>query len=237
MPRNDGRQRRDQLRNLRFKRKFISSAESSVLVETGKTRVLCVATVEERVPHFLRGSGGGWITAEYGMLPRSSPSRIQRESVKGRLKGRTQEIQRLIGRSLRAAVDLEKIGERTILVDCDVIEADGGTRTASINGGFVALVTALKGLGIAGEAVKTFVGAVSAGVCGGKPMLDLDYSEDFEAAVDMNVVMDENGRYIEIQGTAEEDPFSEEEMASMLKMAGKGIRKIIEIEKKSLRWR
>ena len=234
MARNDGRTRRDQLRTMKFKRHYIKSAESSVLVEMGNTRVICVASVEDRVPLFLRGMGQGWITAEYAMLPRSSPVRITRESKTGRLKGRTQEIQRLIGRSLRAAVDLKKIGPRTITVDCDVIEADGGTRTASINGGIVALAGVLKKLKLAKSSIKSFVGAVSVGVLDNKIYLDLDYKEDVNAEVDMNIVMNEEGKFIEIQGTAEENSFSEEQLASLIKSAKKGITKIIKREKKIL---
>ncbi|MCD6379377.1 ribonuclease PH [bacterium] len=234
MARNDGRTRRDQLRPIKFKRNYIKSAESSVLVEMGNTRVICVASVEDRVPPFLRGTGQGWITAEYAMLPRSSPVRIVRESKTMRLKGRTQEIQRLIGRSLRAAVDLKKIGPRTIIVDCDVIEADGGTRTASINGGFVALAGLLKRLKLAASSIESFIGSVSVGIMGGKIYLDLDYSEDVSADVDMNIVMNEYGKFIEIQGTAEENSFSEEQLSSLVKSAGKGIKRIINEEKKSL---
>ena len=234
MARNDGRTRKDQLRPIRFKKNYIRSAGSSVLVEMGNTRVLCVATVENKVPPFLRGTGQGWITAEYAMLPRSSPVRITRESRTGRLKGRTQEIQRLIGRSLRAAIDLEKIGPRTIIIDCDVIEADGGTRTASINGGFVALAGVLKKLKLAEMSIKSFIGAVSVGILNDRIFLDLDYSEDVKADVDMNIVMNEEGKFIEIQGTAEENSFSEEQLSSLVKLAGKGIKKIINMEKKNL---
>ena len=236
MARHDGR-RSGQLRRIRVRRRFISSAADSVLFEMGRTRVLCAATAEEGVPAFLRGSGKGWITAEYGMLPRSSPQRIPRESVRGRVKGRTQEIQRLIGRSIRAGVDLERIGEITITVDCDVIEADGGTRTASINGGFMAVASALRRLGIAGEAIDGFVAAVSVGIVGGKVALDLDYEEDSAAGVDMNVVMNERGELVEIQGTAENGTFTEEELARMLKAARGGIRAIVKEQKRGLRWR
>jgi ribonuclease PH len=234
MARNDGRTRRGQLRPIKFKRNYIKSAESSVLVEMGNTRVICAASVEDRVPAFLRGTGQGWITAEYAMLPRSSPVRIVRESRSMRLKGRTQEIQRLIGRSLRAAVDLKKIGPRTIIVDCDVIEADGGTRTASINGGFVALAGVLKKLKLAASSIESFIGSVSVGIIGNKIYLDLDYSEDVNADVDMNIVMNEDGKFIEIQGTAEENSFSEEQLSSLVKSAGRGIKRIINEEKKSL---
>ncbi len=236
MPRHDGR-KSGELRQIKLKRKFISSAEDSVLFEMGRTRVLCTATVEDSVPTFLRGAGKGWITAEYSMLPRSSPHRIQRESMKGKVKGRTQEIQRLIGRSIRAGVDLEKIGERTIIVDCDVIEADGGTRTASVNGGFLAVASALRRLGIAAGSIDSFVAAVSVGIVGGKVALDLDYVEDSSAEVDMNIVMNERGELIEIQGTAEDGTFTEEDLGRMLKAARKGIGAIVKEQKKGLRWK
>lgn len=197
--------------------------------------MLCVATVEDRVPRFLRGTGSGWVTAQYAMLPRSSPRRIPRESRRGHLKGRTQEIQRLIGRSLRQAVDLSAIGERTVLIDCDVIEADGGTRTAAVNGGFVALYSALKKLKLAGDAVVSMIAAVSLGMVKGKVHLDLDYSEDFAAESDINVVMNEEGGIIEIQGTAEEKPFSEEQLTAVIRSARRGIKKIIMAQKKALK--
>jgi len=215
MPRHDGR-KSGELRPIKIMRKFISSAEDSVLFEMGRTRVLCTATVEDNVPAFLRGTGKGWITAEYSMLPRSSPRRIPRESMRGKVKGRTQEIQRLIGRSIRAGVDLEKIGERTIIIDCDVLEADGGTRTASVNGGFMVIASALRRLGIASDAIDSFVAAVSVGIVGGKVALDLDYVEDSSAEVDMNIVMNERGELIEIQGTAEDGTFTEEDLGRWL---------------------
>ncbi|HER43336.1 MAG TPA: ribonuclease PH [Candidatus Eisenbacteria bacterium] len=236
MPRHDGR-KSGELRPVTIRRGFISSAEDSVLFGMGRTRVLCTATIEDSVPSFLKGSGRGWITAEYGMLPRSSPQRIARESVKGRVKGRTQEIQRLIGRSIRAGVDLEKIGERTITVDCDVLEADGGTRTASINGGFMAVASALRRLGLASEALDSFVAAVSVGIVGGRTALDLDYVEDSSAEVDMNIVMNGRGELIEIQGTAEDGTFTEEDLGRMLKSARRGISRIIKEQKAGLRWR
>ncbi len=235
MARADGR-KNNELRPLNIHRPYLKNTRESVLIEMGDTRVICVATVEDSVPPFLRGSGQGWITAEYGMLPRSTPERIPRESIRGRIKGRTHEIQRLIGRALRTAVDLGKLGERTITVDCDVIEADGGTRTAAINGGFVALVEALRGLGLDAAAMRSFVAAVSVGVIGGKAMLDLDYEEDSTAEVDMNVVMNDHGQYIEVQGTAEGNPFSEEDLARMLKIARHGIKQVIRAQKKVLRW-
>jgi ribonuclease PH len=236
MPRHDGRKSAE-LRKIRIRRKFISSADDSVLFEMGKTRVLCTATVEDSVPTFLRGSGKGWITAEYGMLPRSSPHRIPRESIRGKVKGRTQEIQRLIGRSIRAGVDLEKIGERTIIVDCDVLEADGGTRTASISGGFMAVASALRRRGISAGSIDGFVAAVSVGIVGGKVALDLDYMEDSSAEVDMNIVMNERGELIEIQGTAEDGTFTEEDLGRMLKAARAGIKKIVKEQKTGLRWK
>ena len=236
MPRHDGR-KSGELRQIKLKRKFISSAEDSVLFEMGRTRVLCTATVEDNVPTFLRGTGKGWITAEYSMLPRSSPRRIPRESMRGKVKGRTQEIQRLIGRSIRAGVDLEKIGERTIIVDCDVLEADGGTRTASVNGGFMAVASALRRLRIAAGSIDSFVAAVSVGIVGGKVALDLDYVEDSSAGVDMNIVMNERGELIEVQGTAEDGTFTEEDLGKMLKVARKGIRTIVKEQKKGLRWK
>lgn len=236
MARADGR-RSNELRPLNIQCRYLKSARESVLIEMGNTRVICVATVDESVPPFLRGSGQGWITGEYGMLPRSSPSRIPRESIRGRVKGRTHEIQRLIGRSLRAVVDLRVLGERTITIDCDVIEADGGTRTAAINGGFVALVEALRSLGLERTSLTSFVAAVSVGVIGGKVLLDIDYAEDSNAEVDMNIVMNDRGEYIEVQGTAEGAAFGEEDLARMLKTAGRGIRQIIGAQKKVLRWK
>ena len=235
MVRNDGR-KSNELRPVKFHRQYIKNARGSVLVEMGLTRVICTATAEESVPPFLRGSGRGWITAEYGMIPRSSPFRIPRESIRGRVKGRTHEIQRLIGRALRTAVDLEALGERTILIDCDVIEADGGTRTAAINGGTVALVETLSELGLADRVLKGFVGAVSVGIVDGRVLLDLDYSEDSRAEVDMNIVMNDAGRYIEVQGTAEGGTFDSDELARMLKTAGLGIRRLIKEQKKALKW-
>jgi ribonuclease PH len=221
---------------LRIRRRYIKSAEGSVLIEMGATRVVCTATVEDSVPPFIRGTGKGWITAEYGMLPRSTPTRIPRESVRGRIKGRTHEIQRLIGRALRTAVNLESLGERTVIVDCDVIEADGGTRTAAVNGAFVALVDALRKVDPKLRSFEAFVAAVSVGIVSGKILLDLDYSEDSIAEVDMNVIMNDQGQYIEVQGTAEGQTFSEEQLGRMLRTAGRGIRRIIKEQKRVMRW-
>ncbi len=234
MGRHDGR-KRNELRPVRFKRGYIKNAEGSVLIEMGLTRVICTATVDETVPPFLRGSGSGWVTAEYAMLPRSSRTRIPRESIRGRVKGRTHEIQRVIGRALRASIDLEALGERTVLIDCDVVEADGGTRTAAINGGFVALVDALRWLGLEKKALKRYVAAVSVGIVNGKVLLDLDYSEDSTAEVDMNVVSNDRGEYIEIQGTAEGNVFGEGELANLLKTAKLGIRRLIKIQRTALK--
>lgn len=234
MVRLDGR-KSNQIRPVRIHRHFIKNAEGSVLIEMGATRVLCTATVEDSVPPFLRGAGRGWITAEYGMLPRSSSKRIPRESVRGRIKGRTHEIQRLIGRSLRAVIDMEALGEKTILLDCDVIEADGGTRTAAINGAFVAMVDALGGMDCGVSPLQGFVAAVSVGIVGGRILLDLDYDEDSMAEVDMNIVMNDAGGYVELQGTAEGAVFGEEELAKMLRAAKRGIKKLIAEQKKVLK--
>ena len=228
----------DQLRAVRFTRGFTRHAEGSVLSEFGDTRVLCTASVEERVPGFLKGRGSGWITAEYGMLPRSTGERTPREAARGKQGGRTLEIQRLIGRSLRAAVDLEAVGERTITLDCDVIQADGGTRTAAVSGAWVALHDALQGLIAAGtlrtDPMTAQIAAVSVGIYQGVPVLDLDYAEDCSAETDMNVVMDGNGRYVEIQGTAEVKTFSREEMGTMLDLAHAGVRGIAAAQRSAL---
>lgn len=234
MPRRDGR-KSNELRPVKITRHYIKNAEGSALIEMGLTRVVCTATVEDSVPHFLRGTGRGWITAEYGMIPRSSANRIPRESIRGRVKGRTHEIQRMIGRALRAVADLESLGERTVIIDCDVIEADGGTRTASITGGFVALVDALRAAGLDEVSLRGFVAAVSVGLVGGKPLLDLDYSEDSTAEVDMNFVMDDESRYIEIQGTAEGRVFDEAELERMKKLAKTGIKRLIAAQKKAFK--
>ncbi|ETX12068.1 ribonuclease PH [Marinomonas ushuaiensis DSM 15871] len=221
----------DQLRPLKITRHFTKHAEGSVLIECGDTKVICTATVVSGVPRFLRGKGQGWITAEYGMLPRSTEKRVDREATRGKQNGRTVEIQRLIGRSLRAAVDLKKLGENTITIDCDVIQADGGTRTASITGGFVALADAMNKL-VESKRVKTNpivsqIAAISVGVYKGVPVLDLDYPEDSNAETDMNIIMNDKGGFIEIQGTAEGEAFSDEHMVGMLAVARKGIAEII----------
>ncbi|MDD2600667.1 MAG: ribonuclease PH [Kiritimatiellae bacterium] len=228
----------NQLRPVYIQRNFTKHAEGSVLIKTGDTWVLCTASVEERVPSFLKGSGQGWITAEYSMLPRSTGTRMEREIKRGRPNARATEISRLIGRALRAAVDMHKLGELAITIDCDVIQADGGTRCASITGGMIALVDALQWLKdngkIAEIPLKQFVAAVSVGICGGTPTLDLDYELDSNANVDLNVVMTEDNRYVEIQGTAEHEPFSEEQLDQLKSLAKKGIRELIKIQKQAI---
>jgi ribonuclease PH len=210
-------------------------AEGSVLIEAGNTRVICTASVEDRVPPFLRNTGKGWVTAEYGMLPRATSTRTQREASAGKVGGRTQEIQRLIGRSLRSVMRLPELGERTVWVDCDVIQADGGTRTASITGGFVALVLALKHMRSKGMIrvlpVSDYVAAISVGVVNGTPMLDLAYDEDSKADVDMNVVTTGDGRFVEVQGTAEGPPFERAALDSLLGLAEAGIRELVELQR------
>lgn len=228
----------DQLREIKLTRHYTRHAEGSVLVEFGETRVICNATVETRVPPWLKGKGKGWVTAEYGMLPRSTGMRMQREAARGKQGGRTMEIQRLIGRSLRAAVDLGKLGEHSITVDCDVIQADGGTRTASITGGCVALVDAInhmrdQGL-IDGDPLRHLVASVSCGIFQGTPVLDLDYDEDSNAETDMNFVMDDTDKFIEIQGTAEAAAFSLEEMLAMTELARNGIAQLITRQEQEL---
>ena len=228
----------DAMREVRITRHYTKHAEGSVLVEFGDTRVLCNATVEDRVPPFLRGKGEGWVTAEYGMLPRSTSSRMGREAARGKQGGRTMEIQRLIGRSLRAEVDLKKLGERTITVDCDVIQADGGTRTASITGGFVALADALRSLRNSGQLDITpltgRVASVSVGIYQGTPVLDLDYPEDCNAETDMNVVMNDKDQFIEVQGTAEGHAFDQDELNAMLALAKKGITDLLAAQQSAL---
>src|SRR6266516_766425 len=230
--------RADELRPVRITRHYTRHPEGSVLIECGDTRVVCTVSVEPDVPPFLRGRGQGWITAEYGMLPRATNTRMRREAAEGRQSGRTQEIQRLIGRSLRAVVDLKALGERTLWVDCDVIQADGGTRCASITGSFVALVEAVRHMKRQSQVnelpVTDFVAAVSVGKVGRKNVLDLGYDEDSTAHVDMNVVKTGRGRFVEIQGTAEGVPFSDDELLELLATADKGIKELIALQKKAL---
>jgi ribonuclease PH len=229
-PRNDGRAPHE-LRPVTITPHFSKHAEGSVLIDVGDTRVICTASVQEKVPPFMYRSGKGWITAEYGMLPRATTDRVEREAAKGKQGGRTMEIQRLIGRSLRAAVNPELMGERTIWLDCDVIQADGGTRTASITGAYVALVLALSRLYIDGNMqswpIIDFVAAISVGILGGTPLLDLNYAEDSKAGVDMNVVATGKGKFVELQGTAEGASFSEEEMQAMIALAKAGIADLV----------
>jgi len=228
----------DQMRAVTIERGYTRHAEGSVLVSFGDTRVLCTASVEDRVPGFLRGRNQGWLTAEYGMLPRATNTRGDREAARGKQSGRTQEIQRLIGRSMRAVVDLSKLGERTIQIDCDVLQADGGTRTAAITGAFVAVHDALTWLRKRGAfeelPLVNFVAAVSVGVYEGTPVLDLDYAEDSSCDTDMNVVMTGKGGFIEVQGTAEGASFSKKELDALLGLADKGIRKLVALQKKAL---
>ena len=228
----------DQLRSIRITRHYTKHAEGSVLIECGDTKVICTASIEERVPPHKKGSGEGWVTAEYGMLPRSTNERMGREAAKGKQSGRTQEIQRLIGRSLRAVVDLKKLGERTIQIDCDVIQADGGTRTASITGAFVALHDAVSGLLNKGKIqetpLKDFIAAISVGIHAGTPLLDLNYVEDSQCDTDMNVVMTGSGGLVEVQGTAEGRPFTRTQMNDMLDLAGRGIRELIAAQRAAL---
>jgi len=226
------------LRKVKITKDFMKYADGSCLFEIGNTKVICTASVEGSVPIFLRGKGTGWVTAEYGMLPRSCRSRVAREAARGKLGGRTQEIQRLIGRSMRSVCDMKKLRERTIWMDCDVIQADGGTRCASISGSFVALILALSSLkkeGLIEEIpISDYVGAISVGILEGKEALDLDYSEDSAAEVDMNIVMTKGGRFIEIQGTAEGKPFTNQDMNKMMALAKKGIDSIFKSQKKVL---
>jgi ribonuclease PH len=235
--RQDGRAP-DELRPVRIERGYIEHAEGSVLIEVGKTRVVCTVTVEEKVPPFLKGKGEGWITAEYGMLPRATGQRTQREVTRGKQGGRTMEIQRLIGRSLRSVIDLKRMGERTLWVDCDVIQADGGTRTASITGAFVAMVDAMARLRAAGLIeripVTDYLAATSVGIIGGVPMLDLAYEEDSRASVDFNLVMTGGGGIVEVQGTGEGGPFSRAQMDELMALAEGGIRRLIERQRESL---
>ena len=225
----------DQLRPLKVTRDYLLTAEGSVLIEAGNTRVLCAASVEETVPGFLRNSGKGWVTAEYSMLPRATATRTPREVSKGRASGRTMEIQRLIGRSLRAVVDLEALGERSVIVDCDVLQADGGTRCAAITGAYIALSSAVRQLvkfgALKKSPVRDFVAAVSVGILGGVPILDLCYQEDSQAEVDMNVVMTGSGRFVEVQATAEKVPFDDAQLGALLTLGRQGIQQLIALQK------
>ena len=236
MQRVDGRTA-DMLRPVNMTRNYLKFAEGSVMIEVGGTRVLCSASVEEKVPPFLKGSGSGWVTAEYSLLPRSTGTRNQREAAKGKQTGRTHEIQRLIGRSLRSVVDLSALGERTIWIDCDVIQADGGTRTASITGAFVALVDALNKIGFDDAKpfpVRDFLAAVSVGVLPDGPALDLCYVEDSSAIVDMNLVMTGAGNFVEVQGTGEKAPFNKQELAELLRLGESGIERLMQIQREAL---
>jgi ribonuclease PH len=234
MIRQDGR-KSSELRKLKIIKDYIKYAEGSCLVELGHTKVIATASVEDGVPHFLRGSGNGWVTAEYGMIPRSCKSRVSREASKGKLGGRTHEIQRLIGRSLRSVTDMTKLGERTIWLDCDVIQADGGTRCASITGSFVALALALEKMKkdrlLQTVPLSDYVAAISVGIIGGETAIDLDYEEDSKAEVDMNVVMTGAGKFIEVQGTAEREPFRKEDLNKLIALAQKGIEDIVRAQK------
>lgn len=235
--RSDGREW-DQLRPVKITRGIMKYAEGSALIETGETKVLCTATFEDRVPPFLKDTGKGWVTAEYSMLPRSTKERITRDSVRGKIGGRSHEIQRIIGRALRSVIDLGKLGERSITIDCDVLQADGGTRTASITGAFVALSDAALNLirqGVISEnPIVDFIAAVSVGIVGGKPALDLNYEEDSKAEVDMNVAMTGSGLLVEVQGTAEGKPFSKRNLNALIKLSEKGIFELIEKQKEIL---
>ena len=226
--------RPDEMRPVKITPNYLKYAEGSVLIEAGDTRVICAASVEDKVPPFLKGTGSGWVTAEYGLLPRSTETRNVREASRGKVSGRTSEIQRLVGRSLRAVVDIEALGERTIWIDCDVIQADGGTRTASITGSFVAMYLAVRKLKEQGlierMPVKDYVAAISVGIVDGEVVLDLDYAEDSRAEVDMNVVMNSKGEFIEIQGTAERNPFTRSQMDRLLDLAAGGIKELIAIQ-------
>lgn len=237
MTRNDGRAH-NEIRNVKIIKNYLQHAAGSVLIQVGLTKVICAATVEGKVPPFMRDKQSGWITAEYSMLPSATHTRTIRESSRGKISGRTHEIQRLIGRSLRTVIDMEKLGERTVWVDCDVIQADGGTRCASITGAFIAVCLALKNLKKKGLIdtipVKEFVAAVSVGIISGKKILDLDYSEDSTACVDMNIVKTSTGRYVEIQGTAEKEPFDDKQMEGLLALADKGIKELIAIQEKTV---
>ena len=236
--RSDGR-RLDQMRKVRIKTGFLKYAEGSCLIEMGNTHVICSASVEEGVPHFLKGTGKGWVTSEYGMLPRSCRERIHREGSKGRPSGRSQEIQRLIGRSLRSVIDLGGLGERSVWIDCDVIQGDGGTRTAGITGGYIALLLAIQKLQSQGILVKSpikdSIAAISVGIVNGTMRLDLDYEEDSGAGVDMNIVMTGSGKLVEVQGTAELEPFTKKQMNQLLDLATVGIQQLVRLQKQALK--
>jgi ribonuclease PH len=236
--RSDGR-RFEKMRPVKIAKNYIKYAEGSCLIEMGNTKVICAATIEDNVPPFLKDTNTGWVTAEYGMLPRSTPTRLLREGPRGRVSGRTFEIQRLIGRSLRAVTDLEKLGERTIRIDADVIQADGGTRCASITGSFIALALAIEKLKkekiVENDTLKGYVAAISVGLVGGEMMLDLTYEEDSQAQVDMNVVMTNKGKLVEVQATAEKGTFSKSEMNNLIDLASKGIEELIAIQKKEIK--
>lgn len=238
MERKDGRRALD-LRKVTIRKGIQKYAEGSVLISFGNTKVICSASVEDKVPLFLRGTGRGWVTAEYALMPRSTEKRTMRDSRNGRIPGRTQEIQRIIGRSLRAAVDFQSLGERTITLDCDVLEADGGTRTAAITGGFVALALALmrlkKNRAVSTLPLNDYIAAVSVGIVDGEVLLDLNFEEDFSASVDANVVMTGSGKFVEVQGTAEQSPFTNRDLTKMIEVARKGISELVELQKKLVR--
>lgn len=237
MPRKDNRGT-GQLRPITIETGVNMHAEGSVLISMGNTKIICTASVESKVPPFMRDQGRGWVTAEYSMLPRATTERSSREASRGKQGGRTVEIQRLIGRAMRAVVNMEALGERTIWIDCDTIQADGGTRTASITGGFVAMCLAISGLMEEGKIktnpIKDYMAAISVGVVNGEPLLDLDYEEDYKASTDMNVVMTGGGKYVELQGTAEEEPFGQEELDELIKLAASGVQLLVEKQKEVL---
>jgi ribonuclease PH len=235
--RPDGR-KTDELRGIKITKDFLNTAEGSVLIEMGDTKVICTASIEDRVPPFLRDKKQGWVTGEYSMLPRSTNTRMVREAARGKVGGRTHEIQRLIGRSMRSVIDLKALGERTVWIDCDVIQADGGTRTASITGAFIAMKDAVNTLlangTITEQPIKDYVAAISVGIVEGEPRLDLCYQEDSNAEVDMNIVMTGSGKFIEVQGTAETEPFGSDHLQQMIGLAGDGINKLVAVQKETL---
>ncbi len=233
-----GNRKKDQLRPVKIETGINIHAEGSALISMGNTKVICTASVEEKVPPFMRNTGKGWVTAEYSMLPRSTSTRMQREASRGKQGGRTMEIQRLIGRAMRSVVRLEELGERSIWIDCDVIQADGGTRTASVTGGFVALCLALEKLKREGQIkkipLKDYLAAISVGIVDGQALLDLDYEEDYKASTDKNLVMTGKGKFVEIQGTAEEEPFDKKDLDRLITLAAKGIKELVKVQKKAL---